>query len=297
MALIDAERRGLERTGVRLAGRIGSRMRREAVEAFVAGGDPLVSVRIGLAKLEPMFSRAMLAAHLTGAIRTVGIVVPEIREQLALQIFDQSVEFAKRRLDLSDAQIAEIAARYDAEAARAVRGVSGKMDRAIKQTVVVIADQGLTRRDGVPLIRKAFKRAGVVGVTRGGVAIAAPLFETLFRTNIAVAYSAGRWETAQDPAVQNILWGWEYFTVGDDRVRDEHILLNGVRLPKEDPRWSRIWPPNAWNCRCTTIEIFEPVRAKEPRSKIIDGVRVDPEPDAGFAFNPGQIFGRSPAGI
>lgn len=46
---------------------------------------------------------------------------------------------------------------------------------------------------------------------------------------------------------------WEYKTVGDDKVRPEHQLLEGIILPANDPRWKEIWPPNGWKCRCYII--------------------------------------------
>lgn len=46
---------------------------------------------------------------------------------------------------------------------------------------------------------------------------------------------------------------WEYRTVGDDRVRPAHAVLNGLILPANDPRWNKIYPPNGWNCRCYVV--------------------------------------------
>lgn len=43
---------------------------------------------------------------------------------------------------------------------------------------------------------------------------------------------------------------WEYLTVNDGRVREEHMKLHGVILPENDPRWNKIYPPNGWACRC-----------------------------------------------
>jgi len=70
--------------------------------------------------------------------------------------------------------------------------------------------------------------------------------------------------------------------VGDDRVRDSHAELNGVRAPKDDPIWTQIWPPNGWSCRCTTLEIFEP----EPVKAAPEGW----QPDKGFTFDPRGVF-------
>lgn len=46
---------------------------------------------------------------------------------------------------------------------------------------------------------------------------------------------------------------WEYRTVGDDKVREEHAALNGVTLAATDTRWKQIYPPNGWGCRCYVV--------------------------------------------
>ena len=43
---------------------------------------------------------------------------------------------------------------------------------------------------------------------------------------------------------------WEYLTVADGKVREQHRRLHGVILPYNDPLWDKIYPPNGWNCRC-----------------------------------------------
>lgn len=46
---------------------------------------------------------------------------------------------------------------------------------------------------------------------------------------------------------------WEYKTVYDGKVRDEHLKLHGVILPESDPRWNKIYVPNGWRCRCWIV--------------------------------------------
>lgn len=43
---------------------------------------------------------------------------------------------------------------------------------------------------------------------------------------------------------------WQYKTVGDDRVRQAHAALNGMKFKANDPIWDSIYPPNGWGCRC-----------------------------------------------
>ena len=106
--------------------------------------------------------------------------------------------------------------------------------------------------------------------------------ETIFRTQTQLAYSAGRWQNDQDPDVADLIWGYEYVTVGDDRVREMHKKLEGVRLAKDDAFWKKFWPPNGWNCRCQAIPILEKVRPKKPPK--------DAKPDKGFDYNAGMVF-------
>ena len=43
---------------------------------------------------------------------------------------------------------------------------------------------------------------------------------------------------------------WQYKTAGDDRVRQAHANLNGMKFKATDPIWDSIYPPNGWGCRC-----------------------------------------------
>lgn len=42
----------------------------------------------------------------------------------------------------------------------------------------------------------------------------------------------------------------QYLATEDDKVRDTHLALNGLVLPKNDPFWDTHTPPWEWNCRC-----------------------------------------------
>ncbi len=54
-------------------------------------------------------------------------------------------------------------------------------------------------------------------------------------------------------SLSNIFTRWEYRTVGDEKVREEHRALNGVVLKQDDEYWNKIFPPNGWNCRCYVV--------------------------------------------
>jgi len=40
----------------------------------------------------------------------------------------------------------------------------------------------------------------------------------------------------------------QYVTAGDDRVREDHAILDGIIKPVDDDFWDNFMPPNGWNC-------------------------------------------------
>jgi SPP1 gp7 family putative phage head morphogenesis protein len=88
--------------------------------------------------------------------------------------------------------------------------------------------------------------------------------QTEYDTAVAVAQNARAWNDA-----------WEnredypylmYQTVGDQRVRQEHAVLDGKYFKIDDSSWHAIHPPNGWNCRCEMIP-----KKTAPRGKLTTG--------------------------
>lgn len=78
--------------------------------------------------------------------------------------------------------------------------------------------------------------------------------ETIFRTNQASVYEAGKWDQYQK---DNYVVGIEYIAIMDTRTRDEHAALNGFIAPKGDKVWTYIYAPNGYQCRCTSSPVSE----------------------------------------
>lgn len=81
----------------------------------------------------------------------------------------------------------------------------------------------------------------------------------------------------------------KYVTVGDDRVRDEHVLLDGIVLPTNHAFWTSHFPPNGWRCRCTAEQLQE---GQEPITTVTMDLKkvIAKEVEALeplFNFNPG----------
>jgi SPP1 gp7 family putative phage head morphogenesis protein len=69
-----------------------------------------------------------------------------------------------------------------------------------------------------------------------------------YGTAVASAQAAAAW---QDYTVNGIEM-LTYVTAGDDRVREEHAMLEGVTYPIDHEFWDTYFPPNDWGCRCDT---------------------------------------------
>lgn len=114
----------------------------------------------------------------------------------------------------------------------------------------------------------------------------------IFNNNVRTSYLAGRWQQYQRVKDRRPFLG--YFTVGDSRVRDQHQVWDGTVLPIDDPWWDTHYPPNGFNCRCST-------RSLSQRQMEREGLQETDTPplDNTERFNPhtGEIYGEVPAGI
>jgi SPP1 gp7 family putative phage head morphogenesis protein len=76
--------------------------------------------------------------------------------------------------------------------------------------------------------------------------------KTEYNSAISQSRSASLWMEIENN--KELLPMLEYHTVGDGRVRPEHAMLNGIKRPIGDKFWDNYFPPNGWNCRCTTLQ-------------------------------------------
>lgn len=269
--LIDAERRKLERRGVRAALLIASRARRLR--------DPRASLALIRRQAVPLLVDAMLAAHLSGMRRADLTAAPRFRAagnyKLAGTVYDDAIEFLKKRSQLFDVQLTRLRVAFGDVAAGIINTATEALNDAINDTVRESVIEGLGARQGARRLRQVWQ-------DQGFVPDAPYRLEAIFRTQVNTAYAAGRAEGNRDPAVEQILWGFEYVAIVDDRTTELCQKLDGMRRPKFDPVWQTYTPPNHWSCRSTVIEIFDNGDA----TPVPDGI----QPVKGFAFNPGDVY-------
>jgi SPP1 gp7 family putative phage head morphogenesis protein len=78
---------------------------------------------------------------------------------------------------------------------------------------------------------------------------------TVYRTNMAHAYSEGQQEQGRTTVAMTVLPCWEYYAVGDSDTRPNHLAAKGLLAAKTDPIWSSLFPPLGFNCRCSAREV------------------------------------------
>lgn len=83
--------------------------------------------------------------------------------------------------------------------------------------------------------------------------------ETVYRTNLSTAYSAGRFDQAARPEVAAVIGAFEYVTAKDSDVRrgreedsgENHMAAHGFIAATTDPIWDTTSPPSGYACRCS----------------------------------------------
>jgi SPP1 gp7 family putative phage head morphogenesis protein len=90
--------------------------------------------------------------------------------------------------------------------------------------------------------------------------------ELLLRTHGFQAFQSANWEVAQADEDTTHL---QYLATEDDHVRDSHLALNGLILPKDDPFWEDHLPPWEWGCRCR-VRPMNPDLVEEARQEDAD---------------------------
>ncbi len=76
--------------------------------------------------------------------------------------------------------------------------------------------------------------------------------ETEYHTAVGSATSAARWVEYRKEA--DIFPMLRYETVGDNRVRAEHQLLDGIVKNIDSDFWKTYYPPNGYRCRCEALQ-------------------------------------------
>lgn len=266
----------VENAALRASQKTIGKLRQEVINAYQNKKE--FSAFVILKELHPILTKAAAISHVAGERRALLLARKAKREvDIEFDLLDKVAALLKKTLKID---IAKVAKQYNAISLTSLRNLAAPVERKVRETISDLIGSGSTLKNAIDKLDEALNKLGVGKVEENKL-------EAVFRTQLQTSFNAGRWQADQDPDIQEILWGYKYVTVGDDRVREEHAELDGVTLPKDDPFWEKYWPPNGWNCRCQVIPVFEEREHVQP-GKLEDGSI--PQPDEGFGFNPGVVF-------
>jgi SPP1 gp7 family putative phage head morphogenesis protein len=207
--------------------------------------------------------------------------------------------------------------------------VAGVMKTEVLQNIRAELDKALAngstfqefKNELIPQLKKAgyYGTGQITDPNTGeivGKRLNARRLETIYRTNTASAYEAGRYQE-QMANIDNRPYA-EYIGILDNRIRPRHRAMSGRIFRLDDPIWSIIWPPNGYRCRCTTRTYTESdigrknLTPSSSKGKLIPVDQIinkagetrpaigyaDPItgktflPDPGFGHNPGQNWAK-----
>lgn len=288
-AQLDADCARLEKIGITAAGKIGRKVRMAALQAYKTGDNPVDAIREPLGDMAPLLTDAMVAAYLTGRWRVMKTVQERQNTVKLSTAYDNAIQSLKAQMHIGELSIDQMRDAVVPEVFEKLKAVNIAIDGRITTKMLELTQQQAHVGTGIRELQAVFNAAGITPQN-------SYTLENIFRTQTQLAYGAGRWAALHEPEIDEILWGFEYSTVGDDRVRSSHAAMDGVRLPKDDPFWKTNWPPNGWSCRCQALEIFDgdelanASKIIRPVPKVVEGVTFQPQADRGFGFNPGRVL-------
>ncbi len=142
--------------------------------------------------------------------------------------------------------------------------------------------RALVDEKGVLREFSAFKKVaeGIAEVFNGAY------LKTEYNHAVSSSQMAAQWLRYQESGATFL----RYNTVGDDRVRDEHVLLDRIMKSIDDKFWDTWYPPNGWGCRCDVSEEFSGKATPDGKIRL-------PEVKKGFGGNVGKTGKAFSAGL
>jgi SPP1 gp7 family putative phage head morphogenesis protein len=228
--------------------------------------------------------RATLQSDLAGQLFVRVVEVPESLPTRALDNrprpsflslpFEEAIESFRERRLVSPEEFRQLSDEAKQRAFTATRLAADQVRQRAQREVLRALEEGTTLDEFAAQLRTAEVSLGVTPSDPAYV-------ETVFRTNVASSYGAGRYRQLRSPAVVKMRPFVQYRNAGDARVTDICRELGGKVFRQDDPSWQRFAPPNHFNCRSVIVSL------PDPRGNAVStGADIQSQPATGFDTAP-----------
>ena len=159
--------------------------------------------------------------------------------------FTEAIDFFRQKTRLPSAHWSDVWKEAHSRAFMVAGAASDALLSDFQQAVQKALKDGTTleafRRDFDAIVaRHGWTHAGEPGWRA----------QIIYETNLATAYSAGRYAQMTDPDVLAAYPYWEYRHTPCRYPRLMHLAWDGTTLKADDPWWDAHYPPNGWRCGC-----------------------------------------------
>jgi SPP1 gp7 family putative phage head morphogenesis protein len=157
--------------------------------------------------------------------------------------FEKALEFFFAKKVINKTQFNKLSAELRRRAFTIVADMRDYLLSRVRDMLHGYIESGGTIEEFVAELEKYFAAAGVTRRNRY-------YLETVFNTNVQEALARGKDEIYEEADEDEFPYR-QFLTVGDDRVRGPHMVLDGFTAPKNDPIWRKLRVPLSYNCRCS----------------------------------------------
>jgi hypothetical protein len=215
--------------------------------------------------------------------------------------FTEAIDFFRQKENLSSTHWTDVMN----EAHSHGFAVAGAASKALVQDFRAAVDKAISQGTGLHEFRKDFDTiVKTHGWTHTGNA--GWRARVIYETNLATAFSAGRYAQLTDPDTLAAFPYWQYNHTACANPRLQHLAWDGLVLPADDAFWASCYPPNGWGCRCYVTPVSmgmlrrmgksgpdtaPPFQMRDFTNKRTGEVTQVPAGiDPGFNYNPGQAW-------
>jgi hypothetical protein len=196
--------------------------------------------------------------------------------------FDEAIDFFRKKTNLSPEAFYALTEAARIEAFTVAVGSEEVIVESIRDLVDTALADGLSLRE--------FQSQANEVLANAGVAAATPWYwSTVYLTNLQTSYQVGRWQQINDPAVKAERPYLRYVSARLPTSRQSHVEKHGLVYPQDHPFWDEFYPPNGFNCYCTTMTVSNSLLSRRGW-KVSEKMNFQyPHADEGFGYNAGKI--------